>query len=238
VDIRHGSSAPIDGTNDESLTDHDEQALDAIRRQLDMEFPHSADALAATGPHSADTLAATGSASRRRGWATIVVGLVVACAGAGAAAVLVIALYETLTPPAVVRESSPATPAAMPHLVTAAAPRPATTLPPPPNVDINTKPASRQRAAPSPDAPVPDVIRVKPAAFSIPTPVATPPPVADVASEAPAPPVDRAVTVRQPVRVVQIASEQARAAWDIVRERVVRPSGELGQASRSRPEAP
>jgi hypothetical protein len=231
VDIRHGS-------NDASVTHHDEDALEAIRRQLDMEYPHSADTPAATGAQSADDLAATASAPRRRIRATTVLGLVVACAGGGAVAVLVTALYETLTPPAVVRESPPATPAAMPHLVTAAAPRPAATLPPPLHVDINTKPASRQRAIPSAVEPVPDVIRVKAPAPSIPTPVATSPPVEDVASKAPAPPVDRPVTARPAVRVVQVASERVRATWDVVKEGVVRPSGALAPGPRSRPEAP
>jgi hypothetical protein len=237
LDIRHGSPSRVDGTNTESLTDRDEQALDAIRRQLDMEFPHSAETPPATGPHSASTPPATGSVPRRRGRATTVLGLVVACAGGSTAAVLVTAPYQPLTPATAVRESPRDTPAAMPHVVTPAAPRPAAPVPPTPHVDNTTRAASRQRATAPPVAPVPDVIRVKPAAFSIPAP-ATPPPVEDVASEAPAPPVERAVTAGRPGRVVQLASERVRAAWDMAKERVGRASGELAPGPRLRPEAP
>jgi hypothetical protein len=226
--MRHDSPSRIDSTNDASPTDHDEQALDAIRRQLDMEYPHSVVIVPASVP-----------APRRRGRVVPVIGVVLACAGGGAAAaVLVTALYQSLTPPAVVLEPPPATPAAITHPLTAAAPATAAPLSPPSRTDTNTKPAGRQRATSPSVAPVPDVIWVtRPAAFSMPA-AGGAPPGEDVTSEAPTPPAERAVTARARVPVVQLAGEKVRAVWDIVKERVARPGGELPQGLRSRPEAP
>src|SRR6266508_3606510 len=82
------------------LTDHDDRALESIRRKLDMEFPHlprkveSAEHLTWDAGGNEDGLGDRGTSNRTR-WAGTVVGmlLLLACAVAGAAGASAVILY-------------------------------------------------------------------------------------------------------------------------------------------------
>ncbi len=208
----------MDRANDQSLTAHDEQALEAIRRQLDMEFPHY--------PNTVDAERPVAPRQRRR--AATVLGLLLACAGGATAVLLFTTLYQTLkAAPAVDAGSPSAAPAPMARIV--ATTRPDTTVPPP-RAGTGTTAARRHRARPASVPPVPDVIPLTgtvstdtaPAAFPVAPPAASPPPVA----------------ARPPVPLVQLASEHVRWAWETVKEGVVRSPGEIANSPRSGPEAP
>lgn len=164
----HDSPSRVDWA---PLSDHDEQALEAIRRQLDMEFPHFSGSIAVAP-------AVERPAPRRRGRAATALGLLLACAGGFLATVLFITLHQTLKAPlAVDRQSAPAAPVPVTRVVAATPPAgtvladtsanpSATTVP----AEPSTKPPRSERASATaprlqrtnstPARPVPDVIRV------------------------------------------------------------------------------
>jgi len=263
VRTTHDSPSRVDWAGYQPLSDHDEHALEAIRRQLDMEFPHFSGTVVMAPPVERP--------HHRRGWAATALGLLLT-GGGFAATVVSIMLYQALTtPPVVERVSAPATitpaVAATPPAATAGAdtsmkrpsvPRASTEAP---SVQqVSTKPHRLQQANSTPVRPVPDVIRLtsvpdvirvteaKPArreAAALPAapPVAAPPSVEHIVSTAPAPipspaPAERPLAAGAPTTLVQRTSEHARSAWATVKERVVRSPGEIAQASRVGADAP
>jgi hypothetical protein len=219
ADVRttHDSPSRVDWA---PLSDHDEQALEAIRRQLDMEFPHFSGSVAVTP-------AAERPAPRRRGRAATALGLLLACAGGFLATVFFITLYQTLkSPPAGDRHAAPTAPAPMTLVVAATPPaatvRADTSTNPPPATTVLAEPSTKpprseratataprlRRANSTPARPVPDVVRVtepvpprREAAAVAPVAaraVASPPPVAALPPVAAPPPVTTPPPVAAP----------------------------------------
>lgn len=241
MDITHGSASGAD----ESLTDDDQQALEAIRRQLDTEFAHFSEPAPVMEQRPA---------RRRHRRVGTVLGLVLASASACAVTAVFVTVYHALNaPPTVGRYAAAPGPAPVTHLVAAAAtpaPAPASrvtasivptptppvatrteprTPPPSPPVAASLEAPARREAPP---IVVPDVVRstetrsrdTMPAAFITVAPRVTPPVVQQTAAVAPAsttpPPSVEAPAGRSSMPLVQAASEQIHSAWVNVRELV------------------
>jgi hypothetical protein len=246
VRTTHDSPSRVDWADYEPLSDHDEQALEAIRRQLDMEFPHY------SGPDVVAP-ARTLPAARRRGRTARVLGLLLVCAGGFAATAVFITVVHTLETrphqmlersPAVDRNSPPTAPASMTPVVTARSPattvRTDTGMKPPdiqrPSATVprvqqaSTKPLVLQRAKSAPVSPGPDVIRVtettpprrKTSAAAVIAPVAAPPAPAPsmAAPPAPAPAIAPPPVATSPLPAPPVAAKPAAAQPTV--EQVVR----------------
>jgi hypothetical protein len=219
-----------------TLTEGDEDALEAIRRQLDTEFSHWSGTVepAAHGDHAP---AAPRSLPRARRAATAIGTLVLACAAGSAAGVLVTVLYaKHVVAPTVARESPP------PTTVTVTRPsRP----PSPPVVPVRARtdaragtiterphlPAPASTPQPEVAAPVAGAPEVVPVAPS-PSPPATP-------ALTPDPPITReAVAAAEPAAAPPATPTQLRRDSDRFKRDVEQAPGAPAQKSGPVPEAP
>jgi len=137
------------------LTDHDDRAIESIRRKLDMEFPHlprkveSAEHLTWDAGGNEDGLGDRGTSNRTR-WAGTVVGmlLLLACAVAGAAGASAVILYlKNADSPAAAHRQAPRP---RPETPGAGSPAQARIPPPPapPREVVETLPPRPQTAEP------------------------------------------------------------------------------------------
>ena len=221
-----------------ALTDGDEHALEAIRRQLDTEFPHWSGSVEppAHGDHAAS---APGPLPRARRAATAIGTLVLACVAGSAAGILVTVLYaKHVVAPTVARESPPTT------TVTVTVTRPS--LPAsPPVVPVRARTDARPgtiaerarlpapRSAPQPEvaAPVAHTPEVGPVAPS-PSPPATP-------ALTPDPPVTReAVAAAEPAAAPPATPGQLRRDGERFKGDVEHAPGAPARKSGPVPEAP
>lgn len=146
------------------LTDHDDRAIETIRRTLDMEFPHlprkveSAERLTRDVGSNEDGPGIMGTSNRRR-WARSVVGvlLLLACAVAGAvgAGAVVLYLKNANSPAAVHRQAPRARPDTQGAGSSAQAPIPAS--PVPPDAVVEALPPRPETAEPGPLAQAPRI---------------------------------------------------------------------------------
>jgi hypothetical protein len=186
----------------EAIADDDETSLEAIRRQLDTEFPHST-----------ERVVEEPAAAPRAGRAGTAIGLLLACAGGGAAGALISALSPTGEPSRIVVEAAPPAPAvASPRpptpaktiptplprgpkpVVASPSPAPVAIVPaprpsPPPVVVSAPVPSTPTPTVPAPPRPTPATVVVSPAS-PVAAPVVAGPPAP------PPPPVEGADTAR------------------------------------------
>ena len=222
-----------------ALTDRDEHALEAIRRQLDTEFPHWSGSVEPPA-HADHGPSAPRSLPRARRAATTVGTLLLACAAGSTAGVLVTVLYARhVVAPTVARQSPPTTP---PPVTVTQPPLPASppVVPVPARTDARPAriaerprlPVARSTPRPPVVAPVgrvPDVV-----------PVVLPPSPPAVTPDPPIPRETVAIAgaAVEPSAAPPATPNQFRRYWERFRRDFEQASGEPTQRSGPAPQAP
>jgi hypothetical protein len=207
-----------------TLTEGDQDALEAIRRQLDMEFPHSSEQVEER------------RSSNRARRAGTVVGTLLACAAGSAVGVLVTTLdpRDTVSP-AIDREATRSTPATVtpppvPRRLPLATPKPPIAS----RLDSIAEPRSVPRTTSTRSPSVAASAGSGPASVPATVP-ASPPTTPPLALD---PPVRDNPTTDEPSPLAQITAEQLRDDGEGVKAAVARPPDDVPQRPRFVPEAP